>query len=373
MPDAHDGRSEFTFDLTFSEEPQVGFRTLRDEAFDVDGGAVRKARRRQSGSDLSWTITVQPDSHAAVSVRLPETTGCSASGAICTSDGRPLSHSLSASVRGPAAMSVSDARVEEAAGAAVAFAVMLSRAASARVTVDYATRDGSARAGDDYTAASGTLTFTAGETSQTIEVHVIDDAHDEGEETFTLALYNASGAWLQDAEATGTIENADLMPAALLARFGRATAEQVVQHIEERMAAPRERGFRARFAGRELRSGSERDFALGFLPQFGQPLGAGPAGVASSCNPGGDRDRARAPARGHENRRLRGRVPRRTPRDEGHDQDRKPRHMDRGHRGTGRSEILIGQLVLEALDLIADCRNGRLEPRHPEGPVLAIR
>lgn len=47
--------------------------------------------------------------------------------------------------------------------------------------------------------------------------------------------------------------------------------------------------------------------------------------------------------------------------------------MDRGHRGTGRSEILIGQLVLEALDLIADCRNGRLEPRHPEGPVLAIR
>ena len=37
------------------------------------------------------------------------------------------------------------------------------------------------------------------------------------------------------------------------------------------------------------------------------------------------------------------------------------------------SEILIGQLVLEALDLIADCRNRQLVPRHPEGPVLAIR
>ena len=286
VPEAHDGESTFTFGLTFSEEPKVGYRRLRDEAFDVGGGAVRQARRRQSGSNLSWELTVEPDSHADVSIRLPETGSCSASGAICTSDGRPLSHPLSASVRGPAAMSVSDARVEEAAGAAVAFAVTLSRAASARVTVDYQTRDGSAQAGEDYRAASGTLTFSAGESSKTIEVAVLDDAHDEGEETFTLTLSNASGARLEDAEATGTIENTDLMPAALLARFGRATAEQVVEHVAERMAAPRERGFRARFAGREFRPGMERDFALGFLSQFGQPMGASrmgtsPAGAAS--------------------------------------------------------------------------------------------
>ena len=279
VPEEHDGESTFTFGLTFSEEPRVSYRTLRDSAFDVDGGTVRNAGRRQSGSDQSWEITVQPSSHRAVSIRLPETGSCSAGGAICTGDGRPLSHPLSASVRGPAAMSVSDARVEEAVGAAVAFAVTLSRAASARVTVDYRTRDGSAQAGEDYEAASGTLTFSAGESSKTIEVAVLDDAHDEGEETFTLALSNASGAWLEDAEATGTIENTDLMPAALLARFGRATAEQVVEHVEQRMAAPRERGFRARFAGRELRPGMERDFALGFLSQFGQPTGMGPGGA----------------------------------------------------------------------------------------------
>ena len=288
VPEAHDGESTFTFGLTFSEEPGLSYRTLRDEAFDVGGGTVRKARRRQQGSNLSWDITVQPSSHRDVSVRLPETGSCSASGAICTSDGRPLSHALSASVRGPAAMSVSDARVEEAAGAAVAFAVTLSRAASDRVTVDYRTRDGSAQAGEDYTAANGTLTFSAGESSKTIEVAVLDDAHDEGEETFTLALSNASGAWLEDAEATGTIENTDLMPAALLARFGRATAEQVVEHVEQRMAAPRERGFRARFAGRELRPGMERDFALGFLSQFGQPMGASPMGATGmGANPVG--------------------------------------------------------------------------------------
>ena len=259
VPAEHDGERTFTFGLTFSEEPRVGFRTLRDEAFEVDGGAVRQARRRQSGSNVSWTITIQPSSHQDVSVRLPGTGNCSASGAICTDDGRPLSHSLSASVRGLAAMSVSDARVEEAVGAVVAFAVTLSRTASDQVTVDYRTRDASAQAGEDYEAASGTLTFQAGESSKTIEVTVLDDAHDEGEETFVLALSNASGAWLEDAEATGTIENTDLMPAALLARFGRATAEQVVEHVERRMSAPRSKGFRGRFAGRELRPGMGRD------------------------------------------------------------------------------------------------------------------
>ena len=46
------------------------------------------------------------------------------------------------------------------------------------------------------------------------------------------------------------------------------------------MAAPRRKGFRARFAGREVRPGMERDFALGFLSQFGRPMGTGPAGTA---------------------------------------------------------------------------------------------
>ncbi|MCY3843144.1 MAG: hypothetical protein OXH69_06330, partial [Acidobacteria bacterium] len=58
-----------------------------------------------------------------------------------------------------------------------------------------------------------------------------------------------------------------------------ATAEQVVEHIEERMAAPRRRGFRARFAGQELQPGSERDFALGFLSSFA-PMGSAMAVAA---------------------------------------------------------------------------------------------
>ena len=190
----------------------------------------------------------------------------------------PCAQSSGASAQSLVALSVSDARAQEAVGAAVAFAVTLSRAASDPVTVGYATRDGSARAGEDYATASGTLTFEAGESSKTVAVAVLDDAHDEGEETFVLALSNVSGARLEDAEATGTIENADLLPAALLARFGRASAQHVVEHVEARMARPREPGFRARFAGRDVRPGMERDFALDFLSQFGRPAGTGPLG-----------------------------------------------------------------------------------------------
>ena len=141
--------------------------------------------------------------------------------------------------------------VEEGAGASLGFVVWMEQPATGRVTVEYATADDTAKAGEDYTAMSGALAFEPGERKRTVSVPVLDDPHDEGEETMRLRLSNATGGRIVDdvhREATGTIENIDLMPAAL-ARFGRATAEQVVTHIEQRMAAPRRRGFRARSRG----------------------------------------------------------------------------------------------------------------------------
>ena len=175
---------------------------------------------------------------------------------------------------------MADARVEEAAGAALGFTLTLNRAASATLTVDYATAAGGAQAGTDYTAASGTLTFQAGESSKTIEVAVLDDAHDEGEETLTLTLTlsNPSAGRLTDREATGTIKNRDPLPRALLARFGRTAAVHVVEHVEERLQAPRDPGFRGRFAGRELRRGMEREMGLNFLSGLGGLAGANPVG-----------------------------------------------------------------------------------------------
>ena len=268
MPAEHDG-STFTFDLSFSENVAAGYARIRDHAFSVNGANIKKAQRKTQGSNQNWTVTVDPTGNGGVSITLPETTNCNNAGAICTDDGRKLNHSTSDSVQGPVGISVSDARVEEAAGAVLAFAVTLSRSASSQITINYATSDGSATAGADYTETSGTLTFTAGESSQTIEVTVLDDSHDEGEETLTLTLSNASGGRLTDASATGTIENTDLLPRALMARFGRPAALHVVEQVQERIEAPREAGFEAQFAERQLRPGMVRDLAVGFLTRLG--------------------------------------------------------------------------------------------------------
>ena len=252
VPGEHTGES-FTFGLRFSEHVAgLSYKTLRDAAFSVTNGQVTRARRQTPGSNQGWTITVEPDSHAALTVTLP-------AGSVESSDGRGLESAVSATVSGPVGIAVANARVDEGAGAVLAFAVTLSRAASEPVTVDYATVDGTATAGVDYTATSGTLTFEAGESSQTVEVGVLDDSHDEGEETLTLRLSNPSEGRLTDAEATGTIENTDPLPRALLARFGRATALHVMQQVEERLQAPRDPGLQGRFAGRELRRGMERE------------------------------------------------------------------------------------------------------------------
>ena len=81
-------------------------------------------------------------------------------------------------------------------------------------------------------------------------VRVLDDSVDDGGETVKVRISNArlcddasQTVAITRAVATGTIRNSDPLPRALLARFGRAAAEQVVQHVEERMAEPRERGL----------------------------------------------------------------------------------------------------------------------------------
>ena len=105
LPAAHDG-SEFTFELHFSEEIPIRFKTLRDTTLDVTGGVATRAQRLQAGSNLGWKITIEPDSDAEVSIVLPPTADCEAAGAICTKDGRPLSNELTAIVPGPAAKPV---------------------------------------------------------------------------------------------------------------------------------------------------------------------------------------------------------------------------------------------------------------------------
>ena len=100
-PVSHDGESVFTFELRFSEEFGIGYKTLRDHAFTVTGGTVKKAQRLEQDSNIGWRITVQPSGSGDVTITLPETTDCNAQGAICTGDGRMLSNRLELTVSGP--------------------------------------------------------------------------------------------------------------------------------------------------------------------------------------------------------------------------------------------------------------------------------
>ena len=101
-PESHNGTDAFTFELRFSEEVKLSYKTLRDQSFTVSGGTVKKAKRLEQGSNIHWLITVEPDSDADVTVVLPATTDCDDPGAICTRDGgRPLSSPLELTVRGP--------------------------------------------------------------------------------------------------------------------------------------------------------------------------------------------------------------------------------------------------------------------------------
>ncbi|MYE41775.1 MAG: hypothetical protein F4X27_16365, partial [Chloroflexi bacterium] len=96
-PESHDSQTSFTFEVRFSQEFGISYRTLRDHAFTVTGGRVESARRLERDSDepnRRWEITIAPDSGSDVTIVLPITTNCGDEGAICTAGGRMLSNRL---------------------------------------------------------------------------------------------------------------------------------------------------------------------------------------------------------------------------------------------------------------------------------------
>ncbi len=112
-------------------------------------------------------------------------------------------------------VSITGAAVKEGVAGTTAksvFTLSLSAASATPVTVAYTTTDGTAKAGSDYTASSGTVTFPAGVTTQSVSVAVIGDATVETDETFSLALSAPQGATLAQTSAVGSIVNDDTAP-----------------------------------------------------------------------------------------------------------------------------------------------------------------
>ena len=277
-PSEHRGKGRFVVRVAFSA-PVAG--RAKDAAIEVSGGTLARAARVDERKDL-WALRIAPSGYEAVTVTLPATADCAAAGAVCTADGRRLETALTHTIQGPPALSVADASAHEGPGATLDFAVTLSRAASGEVTVNYATRDGTAKKGKDYRLAKGTLSFAAGETSKTVSVALLDDAHDEGAETFRLVLKKATGAAIADGEAVGTIENADPLQKDWLARFGRAAAADAVAAVTARLETPRDAGSHVTLSGQRVDlsdtdGGRALEQALtGFAQLLGGSCGSGP-------------------------------------------------------------------------------------------------
>ena len=120
-----------------------------------------------------------------------------------------------------AELSIDDVSVGEGDGTAT-FTVTLSKPSTGRVTVAYATANGSttpASAGPDYTSAGGTLTFDPGDTTETLNVAIIDDNVDEpgADETFVVNLTSPMGATILDSQGTGSITDNDGTPSVSVA------------------------------------------------------------------------------------------------------------------------------------------------------------
>ncbi|GAB2881247.1 hypothetical protein GCM10027046_06880 [Uliginosibacterium flavum] len=159
---------------------------------------------------LPTTNDTLDETNEAVVVTLGSVTG----GGFEAIAAHPTNNSITTTItdNDPApALSINDVSVNESAGTAT-FTVSLSAASGQTVSVGYSTSNGSAIAGSDYTAGSGTISFAPGETSKTITIAITNDARVEPTETFTVTLATPVNATIADATGVGSILNDDVAP-----------------------------------------------------------------------------------------------------------------------------------------------------------------
>ena len=113
------------------------------------------------------------------------------------------------------------------------FTLKLSAASNQTITVNYATANGTAVSGLDYTATSGIFTFNPGETTKILSIPIIGDFNVEPDETFKLNLTNATNATIADAQGIATILNNDT-PQLGQFRYGEALQKSILFYDAQR-------------------------------------------------------------------------------------------------------------------------------------------
>ena len=172
------------------------------------------------------------------------------------------------------------------------FFVELSGEATQDVAVEWRVRPSvehpRATLGEDVEKGSGTLVIAQGETRGEIRVKTYDDSHDDDMEKFRVRITSAEGAVIRQQRAHAIIRNDDPMPAAWLARFGRTVAEQALDGIAGRLAAPRTPGMQGTLAGQALGAGAPSGAAPGMWSGAGPGVGLAPGGDGTGvAGPGG--------------------------------------------------------------------------------------
>lgn len=216
IAEGNSGTSLLTFTATLSNPVQDpvsvdyasadGTATLADNDYQQASGTLNFASlvtSQQLAVAVVGDVEVEPDQSFAVNLSnlsgpasVSIGTG-SAQGTILNDDATSFS--------------IANASITEGTGSnsTLSFTVTLSAPAKDPVSVQFATADGSATAPADYVAANGTLTFSGGQTSQTVAVTVIGDNLVEPSENLQVVLSNPVGGSIATGTATGTILNDD--------------------------------------------------------------------------------------------------------------------------------------------------------------------
>ena len=140
----------------------------------------------------TFTVTVLNDSRDELNEALTVTLSNPGGGATLGTPASALVTITDEDVPGTIAFGAATYTVAETAGVATVIVTRTGGGAGG-VTVDYASSDGSATAGSDYTAVAGTLTFNAGEMSKPVTIALADDQVREGNETVVFTLSNPGG------------------------------------------------------------------------------------------------------------------------------------------------------------------------------------
>ena len=141
--------------------------------------------------------------------------------------------------------------------------VSLSGASSEDVTVNYATSNGTANAGNDYTSTTGTLTIAAGDTSGTIDISILADSVSEEDETFNVTLTSpSSNASLATSSATMTITDDDTAPTISIADLTASEADGTV-NLTATLSEASERIITVNFATANDSAEATSDYVTG--------------------------------------------------------------------------------------------------------------